>query len=92
MELTILGPDTVAGGDTASYTAMVTWSGGTLKDVAWDAEWSVDPPTWCVIAHGELATAEDLSADDSVTLRAEYTENGVTVAGEKEITLTPKAE
>ena len=72
VSLVILGPASVAEGQTGSYTATVTYDDQTSADVTSSAVWSVSSGPGS-ISGGVYTAPADVAADAPVTLTAAYT-------------------
>jgi len=85
--LAITGPTSVYENSSASYTATATWSNGSTSDVTALASWSdnsasskfASPP-------GKLET-QAVSSNQTVTLSAQYSHNGVTRSNTHNVTI-----
>ena len=82
--LEIVGPGEVAENFSASYKAIAYYDDGSTKDVTDSAFWSVEPTMVASIEAGVLTT-KDIVEGQLATIRAGYTEGGITVEGQKEI-------
>ena len=85
--LTIGSPSSVPENSSASYTAMASWSDNTVTDVTGSSGWSVDPDTYASIISGLLITFE-VPSDQTVTVSATYSSNGVAKSASKTVTIT----
>ena len=86
VRLEIAGPSEVLENSTGHFSAMAYYDDGRVRDRTLVAQWSIDPiPAVAIDANGVLTTAELFSPEQSVTIHATYTENGVGVAAEKSI-------
>lgn len=85
--LTISGDSTVGAGNVATYAARVTYDNGRSGDVS--PQWSVDAAFGTISADG-VFTAKKTSTDLTATVRAEYSEGGVTVTAEKSVSVLAK--
>jgi len=84
----ITGPPTVVENSTAQYTAMVTYADGRARDRSANAAWSVTPSTDAQIdGFGEMTVSQLLAPSVMVTVRASYTERGITVEAEMGVQL-----
>jgi len=70
--VTIDGPDEVRGGSTAGFTAIASFSDGSVSDVTEEAEWMVAPPSLGDVDAG-VFTAADVDSMQQATVVATYT-------------------
>ena len=92
-EVTIRGPKSVASGKTGQYTCDVTYSDNSKKEGV-VAAWSVvKGGDWASFDDSRtgLLTAKEVTANQTVTIRASYTENGVTMPADGDVTITAGA-
>ena len=83
----ITGPDEVAENSSVQYQAIAHYDDGSSSDVSTSATWSVvesDAPA--SIEEGLLQT-DDVQMSQAITLRAEYSQSGVTVETDKVVTI-----
>ena len=85
--LAVSGPNTVVGGNTASYTATATLSDGSVENVTTEATWSDNSP-YAVISEGTLTT-QAVSKTQFVVIKVRYTAGGVSKTVTKSVTITP---
>lgn len=78
------GPDTLAGGAAAAFTASAKWTDGASEPV--DADWSVDAPAKISPA-GVLDTASVAQTTD-LQVRAAYASGGMRVVGARRVRVT----
>jgi hypothetical protein len=84
--LTISGATSVSGGSTGTYTATASYSDGTAKSVA--ATWSVTPTTNAAINSSGILTTTPVTSNQSVSVKASYTQGGVTKTASLTVTIT----
>ncbi len=84
--LTIQGAGSVKGGTSTTYTAQASYSNGTSKAVT--PSWSVTPTTYASINTGGVLTTKTVTSNQTVTVAAGYTENGVTKTASAGVTIT----
>ena len=82
--INISGPDRVSKGSTATYTCTATYSNGTSKTVT---------PTWSISSGGDYASITSAGiltgkAAGPATVKASYTEDGVTKTATENVTIT----
>lgn len=93
VSLTVNGPTSVNEGASAQYNAIVTYNDGSTRNVTTGlAVWSVTGSSSATIgaATGTLTTTT-VSATTPIVVRAEYTENGRTVNGTRNVSLVHAA-
>ena len=84
--ITINGDSIIASGATATYTCTAKWSDGTTSTVT--PTWSLSSTTYASVDNTGKVTNKNITAtDQTVTLNATYTHNGVTETTSKNITL-----
>ena len=90
VSIAIDGPASIATASTATYTCTATWSDGTTTPVK--PTWTFEPTTTyaSVSTTGEVVNKNTETTDKTVTLKASYTDNGVTKTDSKGITLAKK--
>ncbi|MGC9967116.1 MAG: PKD domain-containing protein, partial [Syntrophobacteraceae bacterium] len=74
--LTIQGADSVRSGTNSNYTATALYNNGSSKTVS--ASFSLSPTSAATISSGGLLSAAAVTSNQTVTMNASYTENGVT--------------
>ena len=79
------GPSSVYSVSQASYTATATFTDSTTAPVS--ATWSVNPTTYASIDGGGILTAGWVPSDQTVTVTASFTVEGVTKTDTKTVTL-----
>ena len=87
--LAVNGAVSIASGGNATYTATVTYTDGSAKNVT--PSWSITSGASYANVSGSKVTAAVVAANQSITLKATYTENGKTVFGTKEIAIVAVA-
>jgi outer membrane protein assembly factor BamB len=86
--LEISGPDIVVEKSTAQYTARAHYADGRVRDRTGPSEWSVTgAPFASIDTKGVLTVGELMTPQLPVTVRARYTERGVTVEAETAVNL-----
>ena len=75
-ELAVRGPSSVSGGSTGTFTALASYSDGSSKNVT--AKWSLNSTTYATISTSGVLTAKKVTANQTVTVSASYTQSGVT--------------
>lgn len=78
------GPDQLAGGAGAAFTASATWTDGVTEAI--DPDWNVDGPA-TISAAGVVDTAAVTRTTD-LTVRASYASGGVDVVGTRKVRVT----
>jgi len=84
--VTLSGPSSVNENSTGSYTATATFSDGSSSTVTISVVWSEDSSA-TTISSGGVLSAGSVSSNQSVTVTASYTYNGVTRSGTKAVTV-----
>jgi parallel beta-helix repeat protein len=82
--LTISGPAGINESSSGTYAATATWSDGSSSVVT--PLWS-ENSTYATISAGGVLTASSVTADQPVTVSAEYTTGGVTKTASKSVTI-----
>jgi hypothetical protein len=82
ISILISGPTEMGETGTAQFTAIVSNLSRPDNNVSSRNVWSVDPPTAGNISSAGLFTPSEVNSDRSVTIRAAYTEAGITVEDE----------
>ena len=91
VSLAVAGPASVDEGKTATFTATVTYNNGTSKAVpATGRTWSVVNAAHGAIDQTGVFTAAEVSANTQATIRCDYTEDGVSVFGTRNINIVNK--
>ncbi|MBW2604981.1 MAG: cadherin-like domain-containing protein [Deltaproteobacteria bacterium] len=85
--LSISGDDSVNESSNADYTATATFSDGSTQNVTGSAAWSENSAYAGINSSGKLTTSA-VSGDQTVTIQADYTYNGVTETATKAVTIT----
>ena len=88
VSLEVIGPERVEvdAGGTAQYAARVTFSDGSISTA--EAVWALDGGSdWATISATGALVLGNIDADRTATVRAEYTDEGTTVKGEKTVAL-----
>ena len=89
VSVSVSGPDTLTAGDSAAYSCMATYSDGTVETVT--PSWSLPGGTsYASINSSGVLTANGLTEQRSVSVKAEYTYEGVTKSAEKKVTVNPR--
>ena len=83
--LEIVGPNEVPENFSASYKAIAHYKDDSTRDVTDSVLWVVEPDTYASIDDYGVLTTKDIVQGQLVTIRASYTEGGVTVEGQKAI-------
>lgn len=93
VSLTVNGPTSVNEGAGAQYNAIATYNDGTTRNVTTGlAVWSVTGSSSATIGASTGAlTTTSVSATTPIVVRAEYTENGRTVNGTRNVSLVHAA-
>lgn len=86
VSLAINGAASIASGGSATYTATATYTDGTTGNVS--PTWSFAGGNAYATLSGAKVTAKTVTANQSVTLRAVYIEDGITVTADKAIAIT----
>ena len=90
VSVSVSGPDTLTAGDSAAYFCMATYSDGTVETVT--PSWSLPGGTsYAAITSSGVLTANGLTSQRSVAVRADYTFEGVTLTAEKKVTVNSKS-
>ncbi len=86
------GPASLSAGSYANYTCTAYYSDGTHADVSTSSgcTWSVPYGATYVDQTGRKVTAHSLTSSQTFTIRAQYTENGVSKSNQKTVTITPQ--
>ena len=84
--LSISGPASVPEGTAATYTAAASWSDGSTSPVT--PVWSVSPTTFANINAAGVLTTLEVPSDQSVTVSASYTFDGVTESAQQAVVIT----
>ena len=88
VDLEISGPDTVPENFSAQFTATAHYEDGRIRDRTGLTEWTVAPAMYASMdSDGLMTTTELFEPAQTVLVRAEYTEDGVTVTDEVEVQL-----
>jgi hypothetical protein len=82
----VSGPSSVTENTSGTYTATATFSDGTSSNVTIGAIWSENSSATTISTAGVLS-AGSVSSNQSVTVTAAYTYNGVTKSGTKAVTI-----
>ncbi len=85
VSLQIQGSSQLPEGTTTQYFAVVTYDSGFLSDVTATASWAVQPGAQATVSMGTVTTSGSC-AGSNLTLRADYTEGGITVSDTKAVT------
>jgi hypothetical protein len=85
--LCIDGPSTLLQGESRAYTATATYDDGLIADVTAGATWIVASGIGSFSAPGVYASPATVSADMPVTLKATYTEAGVSQQATANLTI-----
>ncbi len=86
--LEITGPNEAPDNNSVQYAAIAHYDDGSTMDVTLAASWSVDANDFGKIdANGVLTTEQLYTVEETIILSAEYTENYVTAAAEKEVVI-----
>lgn len=87
--IAISGSSSVTSGSNATYTCKATMSNGTIKTVI--PTWSISSGSSyaSIIASGKLM-ANTVTSSQTVTIKASYTEGGVTKTATKFVTIVPR--
>ena len=84
--VTVSGPSSVNENSMGSYTATATFSDGSSSTVTTSVAWGENSSATTISAGGVLS-AGSVSSNQSVTVTASYTYNGVTRSGTKAVTV-----
>jgi hypothetical protein len=84
--LSVSGPSSVMENTTASYTALVTFADGTTETVTESASWGEDSSYASIDSNGVLS-ASGVIGDQTVTITAFYTYEGVMETAQTAITI-----
>ena len=88
--IAIEGNSIIPNGGTASYSCTATWSDGSTSVVT--ATWSLSATQYATVdANGKVVNQNTLETDQTVTLNASYTADGVTKTASKAISLTNRS-
>ena len=88
--IAIEGNSIIPNGGTATYSCTATWSDGTTSSVT--ATWSLSATQYATVdADGKVVNKNTLDTDQTVTLNASYTADGVTQTASKVISLTNRS-
>ena len=86
--ISINGPDYVYAGKTGNFAASATMSDGTTKSIT--PTWSIySGASYASISAAGVLTGKTVSSPQSVTIKASYTEGGVTKTATKTVTVYP---
>ncbi len=86
VSIAINGPDTIAIGETGTYTCTATWNNGMETIVS--PKWSLSSTAYATIsAGGKIINTNNSGKTQTVNLLASYTFNGITYTASKTITL-----
>ena len=87
--VSIVGPDRIAAEGTATYTCTASWTYG--ESTTETPTWTVEPSAYATIdSTGKVTNKNTTTTDQTVTLNASYTVNGITKTDKKDdITLKP---
>ena len=86
--ISITGPDYVYAGKTGTFAASATMSDGTTKSIT--PTWSISSGTsYASISTAGVLTGKTVSSAQTVTVKASYTEGGVTKTATKTVTVYP---
>ncbi len=86
VELAIYGPTEVDENSGGSFSAVLKLSSGVYRDITGEAYWTFTGSGGQVDYIGRLYTNE-VSADSVLTVKAEYSQDGVTVSGQAPLTI-----
>lgn len=82
------GPSSVNEGQSATFTATVTYNNGTSQAVPTAGRvWSVVNAAHGTITQNGVFTAAEVSANTTATIRCDYAEEGVSVFGTRNVTI-----
>jgi len=84
--IAVQGPASLAGGATATYTAVASYGDGSSRNVA--GTWSVSPTPYATMSSSGVLTANQVSSDQTVTVNVSYTEGGATKSAYSSVTIT----
>ncbi len=84
--LAIAGPASVPEKTSTPYTAAASWSDGSTSPVT--PVWSVSPTTFANINAAGVLTTLEVPSDQSVTVSASYTFDGVTESAQQAVVIT----
>lgn len=87
VKLEIEGPDEVFESSTNAYQATVFYSDGRIRNRTALSNWTLTGTPLAAIDRGSLSVGELLYPQETVVLRAEYTQDETTVLDEKEVTI-----
>ena len=87
VKLEIEGPDEVFESSTNAYQATVSYSDGRIRNRTALCNWTLTGTPLTAIDQGSLSIGELLYPQETVVLRAEYTQDETTVLDEKEVTI-----
>ena len=87
--LAISGPSSVKEGSLVKYTANASYSDGTSKAVT--PTWSLGSKAYAYISTAGAFTAKAVTANQTVTVNASYTENGITQTASQNVTIVHAA-
>jgi hypothetical protein len=87
VKLEIEGPDEVFESSTNAYQATVYYSDGRIRNRTALCNWTLTGTPLAAIDQGSLSIGELLYPQETVVLRAEYTQDQTTVVDEKEVTI-----
>ena len=90
VSLEITGATTMPENDSIALTAIVTYSDTTTQTVTSSASWSSSNTGIATVNAGNVSSLE-VNADSSVTITAEFTDQGQTVSDTHSITVTDQA-
>lgn len=85
VELKIGGPSRVPDESTVQFAATVRYENGVLRSVTENAGWSVEPAAIASIQNGLLTTGRLGTPQETLTIRATYTEGPASLAAEKAV-------
>lgn len=88
--LAISGPSTIEGGKSETYTATASYGNGASAKVA-PSLWYVTPPTYAAISPSGALTTKAVTAQQTVTVYASYTEGGVTQTKTVTVAIAPSS-
>ena len=86
--IAISGNDSIPTGGTATYSCTAKWTDGSSGSVT--PTWSLDSTAYATVANGVVTNKNTTTAEKTVTLKASYTDDGITKTAQKTIKLAPK--
>lgn len=84
--LSVTGPGSINSAGTGTYAATVTYTDGTTKVVTNDATWSIASGTIGTL-NKNILTAPVVTSNASGVVRASFTEKGITVTGNANVSI-----